>query len=347
MKKLSFPKICMTVCLSLGLGFFAFSPVTVRAAEVIATVQGKVLSGTTADLLLLNTDQGNMEIRMDSETDTSSCKVLLPEKEIKVSVAHGNDGYLHAVTIKKVGSNGSSFVNTTGAPTVSGKLSDKSKGDILVLETNQGDMELKLDSSTDMSDCSVLVVGGNYNIVCSRGSDAYMHALYITDKSLNGSSNSTLDKGDVDTITLSGYSGESTQQNLLYFCTSSGVLQLRIDSYTDASQGRVLTPYRNLDVTFYHGDDGYLHALKIKGEDKPAPTASVDNSSAVTVHGKVDYSSSEKMLYLITDSGTMDLKLDMVSSYNNCRVLTNGQKISASVVYGSDGYWHALSISGN
>ena len=43
------------------------------AAAEAATVTGTVRSGTTSDLLLLSTKEGNMEIKLDSGTDTSSC----------------------------------------------------------------------------------------------------------------------------------------------------------------------------------------------------------------------------------------------------------------------------------
>ncbi len=37
----------------------------VQAEEVIATVQGKVMEGTTAKLLYLDTSDGRMEIKID------------------------------------------------------------------------------------------------------------------------------------------------------------------------------------------------------------------------------------------------------------------------------------------
>ena len=65
----------------------------VQAEEVIATVQGKVMEGTTAKLLYLDTSDGRMEIKIDGSTSTGNCKMLLPDKKISVSVANGNDGY--------------------------------------------------------------------------------------------------------------------------------------------------------------------------------------------------------------------------------------------------------------
>ena len=69
------------------------------AAAETATVTGTVRSGTTADLLLLSTREGNMEIKLDSSTDTSGCKFLLPGNQISVTVTHGSDEYLHATKL--------------------------------------------------------------------------------------------------------------------------------------------------------------------------------------------------------------------------------------------------------
>lgn len=98
MKKRRIYAICMVLCLALSM-LLPVSRLTVHAEEVIATVQGKVLSGTTDELLKLSTSDGLMEIKLDSGTDTSNCKILLPDTKIKVSVSHGSDAYMHVLTI--------------------------------------------------------------------------------------------------------------------------------------------------------------------------------------------------------------------------------------------------------
>lgn len=69
-----------------------------QAANTV-TVQGKVMSGTTGSLLLLDTPQGKMEIKIDNATDTTAGKILLPDQAISVTVTGGSDGYLHATKI--------------------------------------------------------------------------------------------------------------------------------------------------------------------------------------------------------------------------------------------------------
>ena len=100
MKKKSIYTIGMVLCLVLSM-MLPVGCLTAHAAEVIATVQGKVLSGTTDELLKLSTSDGVMEIKLDSGTDTSECKILLPDYTISVSVSHGSDGYLHAGKISQ------------------------------------------------------------------------------------------------------------------------------------------------------------------------------------------------------------------------------------------------------
>ncbi|MDE5716091.1 MAG: hypothetical protein K2I53_00475, partial [Lachnospiraceae bacterium] len=70
MKKYRRPaKLCMTVLAACGLLFApAETKLEVQAEEIIATVQGKVMEGTTAMLVDLHTSDGNMEIKLAGTT---------------------------------------------------------------------------------------------------------------------------------------------------------------------------------------------------------------------------------------------------------------------------------------
>lgn len=345
MKRYGITKICMTICLVFGMIFLPANQLKAQAAEIIATVHGTILSGTTSDLLLLSTKQGKMEIKLDSSTDTSDCKILLPDREISVAVTSGNDGYLHAAAITGEAQN-SSVTLDSSTTTVTGTIGDKSDNDILYLNTPQGDMELKLDPSTNMSGCSVLVMGKTYQIVCARGSDAYMHAVSITDSSsAPSSSSSSVQTGNTAYLSVAGKVDDRTREDLLYLSTNEGVMQFRIDYNADTGKGMVLTPDSKLTVYFYNGSDGYLHAVTIVG-DKSSSKANVDTSSIVTVSGTVRSKSNQNMLYLETAQGDMELKLDAVNSMNNCKVLVSGKRISVDCAYGSDAYLHAINITG-
>lgn len=344
MKRYGITRICMTVCLVFGIIFLPANQLKAQAAEIIATVHGTILSGTTSDLLLLSTKQGKMEIKLDSSTDTSDCKILLPDREISVAVTSGNDGYLHAAAITSQAQTSSETLDSSTA-TVTGTLSDKSKDNILYVKTPQGDMELKLDTTTDMSGCSVLVIGKTYRITCARGSDAYMHAVSISDSASASSSSSTPQNGNTAYLSVTGEVDDRTREDLLYLSTNEGVMQFRIDYNADTGKGMVLTPNNKLTVYFYNGSDGYLHAVTIAG-DKSSSKANVDTSSTVTVSGTVRSKSNQNMLYLETAQGDMELKLDAVNSMNNCKVLVSGKRISVDCAYGSDSYMHAINITG-
>ena len=372
MKKNQIAKLCMAACLVLGMFMIPVNRLEVQAAAaVIATVQGTVMSGTTAELLKLSTKEGDMEIKLDSGTDTSACKILLPDYKISVSVSHGSDGYLHAVKITTEAQTPAVTLDFSTSANVTGTIGDKTTSEILYFNTQQGEMEIKLDATTNMSGCSVLVVDKGYSITCVRGSDAYMHAVSISDAGMAAGTSfpsspsvsspvtpsatvpvsSGLVPAPTGTVTaatgtISGTVAESTKENLLYLSTKDGEMQFAIDSSTDARSGVVLTPGNKLTVSFYHGSDAYLHAVTLVGQKDASSMAQMDTSDVATVTGTVGDASSESVLYLDTPQGEMQLKLDAVNSISNCKVFVVGKKLSLTCTRGSDAYMHAIDITG-
>lgn len=360
MKKNRMRTIGMSICLVLGM-MIPSNRLTVQAEEVIATVQGKVMEGTTSELLKLSTQEGKMEIKLDSGTDTSECKILLPDNTVGVSVSHGSDGYLHAVKISTKSQTPTVTLDSSTA-TVTGTIGKKTKGDILYLETDAGEMEIKLDSTTNMSGCSVLVADKYYSITCARGSDAYMHAVSISDAVKQTTSSSTsntsgtytgltpapADPSGVKTASgsVTGTVDEKTTESLLYLSTNEGEMQFVIEGNSDTRMGMMLMKGRKLAVSFYHGSDGYLHAVSLVGTKNVSLPANIDTSSTSTVTGTVNSKSSEDMLYLDTKYGLMELKMDGVQSVSNCKVLVSGMKLTVSCARGSDAYMHVISITG-
>lgn len=323
------------------------------AASETATVTGTVRSGTTSDLLLLSTKEGNMEIKLDSSTDTSGCKFLLPGNQVSVTVTHGSDEYLHATKLGGSTTVTGVTVDTSNVSNVSGSVSEKTKDGLLVLKTAQGEMEIKLDTSTDMSGCRVLVAGKTYSVAVARGSDAYMHAVSISDSASSSSSSAAaagLTPAPSGTVTaqlatVTGTVGDKTKDTLLYLVTSGGTMELVIDSYTDSRNGMVLTSGRPLTVTCYRGNDAYMHAASISTTKTYGGLVTIDTNTS-TVTGTVGSKSTEDMLYLTTQQGDMELKLDAVRSVTNCKVLVEGSKVSVVCARGNDAYMHALEIKG-
>ncbi len=358
MKKYGIVKICLAICLVAGMILVPANLMEADAEEVIATVEGTVLSETTHELLQLSTKEGKMEIKLDSKTDTGGCKMLLTGEKISVSVSHGFDGYLHAVKINSITDAKRVSLDSATTAVVTGTVDAKSNGDILYFDTTYGEMELKLDTTTDMSGCKILVAGKTYEITCARGSDAYMHATKITDaatsvgtsvtttiSTLTPAPASAIDS-DVKTMSVSGTVSSKTKENLLYLSTAEGEMQFVIDSKTDSRNGMVLTEGTKLTVTFYHGSDAYLHAAVLEGTKKNTLKTKLDKYSEAEVSGTVRSKSNENILYLDTIHGEMELKLDAVEDVNGCKVLVAGKKLSVTCVRGDDAYMHAVDITG-
>lgn len=373
-------KSCIAVCLVVGIAAAPWNRMEAHAVEILATVNGTVLSGTNNELLKLSTREGYMEIKLDSETDITACKILLPDKRVSVAVTYGSDGYLHAAKITSEAQEASVTLDSSATATVTGKIGDKTTGNVLYVSTQQGEMEIKLDATTDVSGCSLLVVGKSYNITCMRGSDAYMHAARIYDigtaapttpigtpagnvpvnsQTVNGTAAvtpTTQVSGitpapaatvDVSTVTVSGTAAEKTKEGLLYLSTNEGEMQLVIDNNTDTRNGVVLTPGNKLTVSCYRGSDAYMHAASIVGIKDSTGAVEIDRSSPASVTGTVADGSTQNVLFLSTSGGTMELKLDAVNSISNCKAFVRGKKLTVTCARGSDAYMHALDIVGN
>lgn len=345
MKKHRIVQWCLALCLAFGLLILPAGKMEVQAAEVIATVRGTILAGTTSQLMYLDTSSGKMEVKIDSGTDTSSCKVLLPGKVISVSLSHGSDGYLHAVKITAEAQDSAVTLDMSGVSTVTGTLNEKTKNDVLCLDTQYGLMELKYDSSLDMSGCSILVLGQNYTVKCARGSDAYMHAISISDSSSYAGTSSYIPNNSNSSNSVTGKVTSDTTPEILFLSTTDGVMQFKIDSNADTSRGMVHTKDNKLTVYFYHGSDGYLHATGIVGEKESSSDVTIDTSSTSTVSGQVMKKSTENILCLDTRYGEMELKMDKVEAGNDGKALVKDMWVTVTCARGSDAYMHALKIT--
>lgn len=358
MKKNRLMKMSMAICFLAGMLLFQTDQLSAYAAEVIATVNGTIMAETAKDLMYLSTNEGVMQIKLDSGTDVSGCKVLIAEQKVAVSVSSGTDGYLHAVKITSIAQSSAVSVDGSGTASVTGQLSKKSQGDIIYFNTSAGVMQIKLDASTDMSGCSMLVPERYYRIVCARGSDAYMHAVSISDSSASASTTTSVSSSSVTpapadasavkaaTAAVLGTVTSNTKESLLYLSTSGGEMQFVIENNSDTRYGMVMTPGNTVTVSYYHGTDGYLHAVCVVGVRGAESGAVIDTSSPATVTGTVKKESNEDILYLDIGQGTMELKLDAVSSVSGCKIFVSGKQLTVTCARGSDNYMHALTIKG-
>ena len=255
----------VTIALMMTFTFLATGSVEAYSAEL--TVSGSVASGTNESLLKLSTSGGIMEIKLDSNTQYA-CKTILPGTQITAELNRGSDAYWHAAKLSGDNKVSAVTLDTSNPQYVNGYIK-KLDDDIMYFETPQGEMHIKLDSATDISEISVLVCEKYYRLEIVRGSDAYMHTTKIFN---------------------------STQQSASY---SSG------GSYTYSKPSGVEDP-------------------------------------SVTVTGKVSDKTTVDMLYLSTDQGEMQIKLDSVQGK---AVLISGKKVSITIGYGKDGYWHGFVVT--
>lgn len=354
MKKLMKVKLWLTICFVLCIMMMPKNQMKAEAADIIATVHGTVSSKTTGDLLYLSTPEGMMNIKLDSNTEVTGIKLLLPNSSVYVSVTYGNDGYLHAAKLFKEEPKQAVTVDTAHPVTVSGTISAKSTDEMLYFNTSGGEMQIKLDDTTKINSGVVLLLNTTYNITCARGSDAYMHAVSIDSLNSNtttasSTANSPMPAAAVtaQTTVITGTVGSNTTEKMLYLATSGGEMHIVIDANTDSRFGMVLTPGRQLTLSVYRGSDAYMHAAMILGVKTASSAVQIDTNSPMTVTGTVSSKSTEDIMYLNTPQGEMLLKLDAVYNVSNCKVLVSGKQVTVTCARGSDAYLHALTIKGN
>ena len=339
MKKWTGWRNCLAMCLAVTMLLTPFLQTEVYAAET-ANVQGTVASGTTAELLMLSTKDG--KIKIDSSTDVSEARILLPETKLSVAISHGSDGYWHATKITYNGAAVGITIDTSKTSTITGTISDKTNGDVLYVDTAQGEMQIKYDQTTNINGCSVLVANRKYNITCARGSDAYMHAISIADASNTQNNSSSSMGGTYVNGTVSG----KTTSDVLFLDTKDGTMEFKVDGNADTTNGKWKTTGTKLTVWFYRGGDAYLHANRVAegtttGGNNSNTTGTVTNTFTGTVSGKT----TESVLFLDTKDGTMEFKIDSNANTINGLVTVAGNRMTVGGYNGNDGYWHASTLT--
>lgn len=341
----------------IGITVLAF-PVDALAAET--TFSGTVSEKTTSDILYLVTSGGTMQIKIDGTTDLNSAKFLLPGYKVTCNCEVGSDEYWHASKITGNSTVGAAAVDTSKQYTVNGTISKGTNEEILYLKTSDGTMEIKIDTTTDVSGIRMFLMGKSVQVVCSRGSDAYMHAVSIRDAGSSSSTTTTTATTNTTTTVApanntqttavsSGYSvsgtvGKKTTTSVLYLSTSGGMMQLKIDS--GATNGcRTLMPGQKVTANYYRGSDEWLHTNAIVNNTASLSATTTLNPNQLTVSGTVGAETSESTLYLITSGGTMQIRMDTATNFSGCPVMVKGTKLQVVCQCGADEYYHAVSVA--
>ncbi len=321
-------------------------PVRIVAAE--STFSGTVSDKTNAEMLYLNTSGGTMEIKIDSNVAVSGTKVILPGNSVVATCYVGSDEYWHVSKLSGSTQVGKPAIDQSTKATVKGRIAKGTSEELLYLVVDNGTMQIKMDADTDLSGTTMLIIGKQIQVVCARGSDAYMHALSISDvatASSSVSSASSTSSGGSSANYVSGTVEKGTTASMLYLGTSGGTMEFVLDLATDASGCRVLIPGQSISVNFYRGSDAWNHTSKIvNNSSKAAAEVSLDASSKTTVTGTVDGATTENTLFLNTSGGTMQIRLDASTNFSRCPVILQDKNISVTIERGSDEYYHAVAI---
>ncbi len=345
-KRLSIILSAVMVLTSMLVGLVLF-PASSDAAEV--TYSGTITDQTTQDKVYLNTSGGTVQIKIDSNTEFEKAKFLLPGNTMTANCYIGSDEYWHASKITgNSTSAGKITIDTNNKVSVKGTIAKGTTEELLYLVVSNGTMQIKLDSDTDVDNVHFLIVGKTVTVTCARGSDAYMHALSISENGSSSSSYSSSGSGSTSGTSVSGTVDKGTTSSILFLNTSEGTMQIILDLGTDASACRALIPGQILTVNFYRGEDAWNHASKIVNNSSSAASeVSLDANTKATVTGTISSSTTENTLYLETSGGTMQIKLDAATNFSRCPVLLVDKKVQVVVERGSDEYNHAVQIIAN
>lgn len=352
------------MCAVVLLVTIGLNKIDVKAVDILATVKGVVLQGTTADMVKLYADGENMLIKIDSSTDMSGCKTLISGTNVSISVYRGTDAYLHAARITTDLQTEGVRLDESTKKTVYGEILESSTATILRLRTSSGDMAIKYNASTDVSGCRLIVPGRNVYVTICKGDDNSQHALSISDAGTTGNASSgssstptnsnsnqvdyTVYANSTGTITtVTGIVQDKTNDQYIYLSTSGGDMCIKVDGALDTTNGRAIITGRQVTAYVYRATDAYMHATRITCAKDATTPVSLDYSASYTVTGTVNKLSTDNILIFDAGGEQMQIKLDDTTSYNNIKFFYEGKSLTVACVRGSDAYLHATVISGN
>lgn len=246
-------------CLLLSVATFNVN----KAYAEDVTVSGTVVSAKDGNIIEFRTSDGVMLLKLDSDSDLSKCKNLMPGRNLIATISYSNE-YWHIKSVKEGTNASTAKVDTSNISTVSGVAKSVDGNNVLYFSTSNGEMQLKLDPTTDYSGCTALIAGRTYVIKCAYGSDAYMHATAISDGSSAATYTTTTSSGATTNVkaeaTVSGTIGTKSTASMLYLDTKEGLMQIKLDQYNGPL--RILVAGQKATVGINYADE-YWHAVTI------------------------------------------------------------------------------------
>lgn len=316
-----------------------FAALPVQAAET--TVSGTILKGSTPTMLYLKTGSDTMQIQLDPSTDISGLKMYMPDQTVTATVFNGGNGFLKASKLA-TGITSNTSVDTDTQLDLKGTVQNGTTSTNLVLSTIVGTLNLKIDSSTDMSKCSMLTAGQTAKVRIAKGSDNALHVLSL-DNSMNEkitSAASSTTSVTVNYIKVTGTVASGTTDTFIYLDTDQGRMVLRRDSGAKDS----LRTGQQIDVYVYRGNDAYMHAASI-GNEPASQTVQQSTVEYVSLTGTIRDDSDSGLIRLQTTEGVSDIKVDKNAERSTFDGVIGGHKCTVTCYKGSDGYLHASRIT--
>ncbi len=343
-------------CMASLLAMVIFASVfLITGTEIFAdntVVTGTVSRGTNSSTLYLyNTSAGKYTIKINEDTNTSACKILTVGKTVTVSMYKGSDGNYYAASIASGTKAAPVSTTTSNKASITGTVTDATTESMLYLSTSGGTMQIKIDSTTDLSGCKMLVSGAQVTVTYARGSDAVNHALSVSSYNTasqnvtatkTGTGTNSASAVPANTVAVTGTPTSDSKEDVLYLKAKDGTYYIAIDSDTDTSGGVVFTTSNTLTAYIYRGSDAKMHAAKIIGTRSGNTTL---NSGTANFEGTVENGSTEEILLLKTSGGTMKIKLDAGTVLSGTKGIVAGQKVTVNGSTGTDAYWHARTIT--
>ncbi len=320
--------------------------------RTVSTVSGTVQEGCTDELFSLKVNGNIMKIKIDKNTDLSLIHALIPGTSITAAVYTGEDKYLHAYKLAgNISLQNTTVRDTSNSITVTGTVQKNTTDNILYLSTNGGNMTIKLDTDTNVNNGGLLILNKKVSVIAQRGSDAYLHAVYITaDTTGPATVNNVIQMSATtertsENLTVEGYVKKDTNNSVLQLRTSGGDMSIRIDANTVWTDSKGVQADQKITVVAYRGTDKYLHAESVTSKLDAAPATTLNGATQVEFSGTVKKIDGYTIT-LKTNEGDQIFRFDNSSDFTGFRMLQSDRSVTIVGVTGADGYWHVRSISG-
>ena len=240
-------------------------------ASKLYSVTGTVAKGTNEGVLCLKLSDGTMQIKIDSTTDCSGVRNFILGRQVQVIAAKGTDGSLHAQTISDTSTSAYTVISSvngfTGSgqtavssATASGKVDKSTTASTLVINTTSGQMKIKLDSNTDISQSRVLMPDTIATVEYYKGSDDSFHANTVVNGSAKPAATTTLDG---NSVTVTGTVEDGSSESTIHLQTSGGMMEIRLDSNTDFTNCPFMLKGKTVQMVIQRGADEYYHAVSV------------------------------------------------------------------------------------